>query len=217
MNKLLVSDIIDLNDNNCILNLVNNDITINVYGDNTIYLIKEEINNLTINMQNKSILRVYIKDNDIKNINNITINQEDNSKVYFNVSCSNNDNYNLRVDNNIKGNNNESYINIRNISNNGLSKIIINVLVDKKTINNIAVEDLKGINNGGFVHIEPNIVALSNEVEANHLTTIGGLDKDSLNYLMSKGIKEDISKKILLEGFLKSNMDNYINENYGGD
>ena len=94
------------------------------------------------------------------------------------------------------------------------TKIIINVEVAKDTINNIALEDLKGINDGGLIHIEPNIKCYSNEVVANHLTTIGCLDKDMINYLMSKGISSCIAKTLLKKGFIYSNINK---EFFGGD
>ena len=121
------------------------------------------------------------------------------------------------IDNYINGNNNVSKLNIRCISKKDLAQVIINVFVKSNTKNNIALEDLKGINNGGLIHIEPNIVASSNEVIANHLTTIGGLNKDELNYLLSKKISEEESKKLLLNSFIYGNMDDYIKKESGGE
>ena len=112
---------------------------------------------------------------------------------------------------------NKSVINVRNICNNKTSEVVINVDIKKDTLNNIALEDLKGINNGGFIHIEPNIICESNEVEANHLTTIGNLDKRLIDYLMSKSIKENDAKNILLKGFIFSNMDEFIKDKIGGE
>lgn len=210
MNKLLVSDIIDLSNGSYILNCQNNNLKINANENVTIYLINETVSKLEINVNNNSDLNIFMFNKNVDNDLIININQDNNSKIEFNSSFINNDNYNLTINNNIRGNNNKSNISIRNISNNNLSKIVINVLIDKMTNNNIALEDLKGINNGGFVHIEPNIICLSNEVEANHLTTIGGIDRDSLNYLMSKGINEYKAKELLMNGFIYSNMDDYI-------
>lgn len=215
MNKLLVSDIIDLKNNKYVLNCDNKDLTINVSGNVVVYLENEALNNLNINLEDESILKIYLLSDDIKEDLVVNINQVNNSKIFYNASFINNNDNNLVINNFLKGNQNESYINIRNISNNGLSKIIINVEIDKNTSDNIALEDLKGINNGGFVHIEPNIVCLSNEVTANHLTTIGGVNKDERNYLMSKGISSEKATKILLKGFIYSNMDEYIKENRG--
>ena len=216
MNKILVSDIIDLESGSYILNLKNKDITLNIDGNVTGYLIDELIDNLIINLKDASTFNLYIFNKCYQNNSIIKINQFNYSNINLNMAYLNNDNVNVAINNNIYGNNNNSKINVRNISNNDNSKIIINVKVDKNTSNNIALEDLKGINNGGLVHIEPNIEVYNNEVVANHLTTIGSLDKDSLNYLMSKGINMNLAKEILLKGFIYSNMDDYITK-MGGD
>ena len=108
-------------------------------------------------------------------------------------------------------------INIRSVSNNENIKIIVDVDIEKDTFNNTALEDLKGLNNGGMIHIEPNIMCRSNEVVANHLTTIGTFDQEVVEYLMSKGISEIKVKELLLNGFIYSNMDKYMKDLLGGD
>ena len=210
MNKLLVSDIRDLNDGIYKISSKNNCLDLNILGNVTIYLINENIDKINLNLKDASNLFFYdFRENNQNNIS-VNINQVNNSKVHYNYSFKNSEDCECIINNDIKGNNNESYLSIRNISNKGLSKIIINVKVFEDTTDNIALEDLKGINNGGNVLVEPNIVALSNEVVANHLATIGGVDKASLFYLMSKGINESNAKEILLKGFIYSNMDDFI-------
>jgi len=217
MNKLLVSDIIELNEG--IYNLIcnNKKLDIKINGEVEIYLYNQILEELTLNINSNSILNIYKFNN--KNESNLKVNiiQINNSKINYNESVINELNNKLIINNYIKGNNNESKINIRNISNKNNSEIIINVDIANDTLNNIALEDLKGINNGGFIHIEPNIVCLSNDVLANHLTTIGNIDKNSLEYLMSKGISLEKAKKILLKSFIYSNMNEYFKENFGGE
>ena len=212
MNKLLVSDIIDLKNGEYEINSKTPNLKINIKGEVSVYLINYDLNNLEISMQDKSILKIYLFNQNVKKDLNVIINQDNLSKVYFNASIKNNVNNKLVINNNILGNDNESVLNIRSISDKDLSQIIINVLVDKDTSHNIAIEDIKGINNGGFVHIEPNIECLSNDVSANHLTTISNVNKNELDYLMSKGITYEMAHKILLNGFIYSNMDEYIKE-----
>lgn len=216
MNKLLVSDIINLDDGIYNLDFINKSSTINVLGNVIIYIVDKTIESLIINLEDNSNLTIYKYDKLLKNDLNITINQNNNSSIFYNASYINEEDINLKIDNYITGNNNNSNIVIRNISNNNYSNMVINVEVFSNTINNIALEDLKGINNGGFIKIEPNIKCSSNEVTANHLTTIGTLDKESINYLTSKGINEINAKNILLNGFIFSNMDEYIKK-LGGE
>lgn len=217
MNKLLVSDIIDIKSGEYILNCLKDKLEINVSGKVVMHLINENIKELNINLEENSILNIYKYDERINNNLVINSNQNNNSKFFYNASYISDKNTNLQINNYINGNNNESNINIRNICIDKNSQIIINVYIKENTNNNIALEDLKGINHGGYIHIEPNIVASSNEVVANHLTTIGGVDKESLEYLMSKGLNKDSATDLLLKGFICSNMDNYILEKFGGD
>ena len=212
MNKLLVSDIIKLDSGSYTINCTKDELEITINGQVTIYLINEKLHKLYLNLQDKSELRIY-KYNNLKGNNlEVDISQNNNSKLYYNESFINQNNNYLKINNYLKGNNNESNINVRNVCNDKESEIVINVYVDKYTRNNIALEDLKGINNGGFIHIEPNIICESNEVVANHLTTIGSLEQNSLNYLMAKGINEEKAKELLLNGFVYSNMDDYVKE-----
>jgi len=217
MNKILVSDIINLNNGSYKIECLNKNIKLKINGEVKLYLYNEIFEDLYIDLEDKSNLEIYIYNEKLNNIMNINIYQNNNSKLYLNNSIINDEKFKIIINNYIKGNNNESNIKLRNISNNENSEIIVNVNIDKNTINNIALEDLKGINNGGSVLIEPNIICNSYEVVANHLTTIGCLDRDSLNYLMSKGISEEESKKVLLKGFIYSNMDENFKKNFGGE
>ena len=210
MNKILTSDIINLIDGEYELNVKSDKLDINVDGNVKIYIINEKLNTVNINLYDNSKLDVYVFEKSVNNLIVFNINQSNKTKFNFNITIINNEKSEIIVNNNIVGNDNESLIKGRIVSNNELIRLVINVLVEKNTFNNIALEDLKGINNGGFVHIEPNIVCLSNEVSANHLTTIGSFNKDILNYLMSKGIEINKAKELLLKGFIYSNMDEYI-------
>lgn len=217
MNKLLVSNIINLDSGNYNLEFNTKKSILNINGNVNVYIINSKIEELTINLEDNSTLNIY-KYNELLN-NNVFIEifENNNTEMNFNGTFTNTEDVSLNINNYIKGNNNKSNINIRSISNKNYSKIIINVDIDKHTINNIALEDLKGINNGGFISIEPNIKCKSNEVTANHLTTIGILDKDSINYLMSKNISENKAKELLIKGFINSNMDEYMKKILGGE
>jgi len=217
MNKLLVSNIINIDGGNYILEFNTKKSILNINGEVNIYILNSKIEELIINLEDNSTLNIYKFDKFLNNNIFVEIYENNNTIVNFNGSFTSNDDILVKINNYIKGNNNKSNINIRSISNKNYSKIIINVDIDKDTVNNIALENLKGINNGGFISIEPNIKCASNEVIANHLTTIGILDKDSINYLMSKGISEEKGKEILLKGFINSNMDKYMKKLLGGD
>ena len=217
MNKILVSDIINLENGEYDIQPESNQLTLNIKSRVTIYIINEKLNKLDINLKDNSNLNLFLYNKNIQDTLLVNINEFNNTKINFNASVINNCNFSMEINNTLKGNDNESNINIRNISKNGNSMIKINVYIDEKTVNNIALEDLKGINNGGFIHIEPNIICKSNEVNANHLTTIGSISKDLLDYLMSKGLNKENATNLILAGFQYSNMDNYIKEKNGGE
>ena len=212
MNKLLVSDSIKLNNGSYILNCQSNIINIEIDGLVKVYLLNENITKLLIKMTDNSCLTLYKFNKNVDSNREVEIIQNNNTKVFYNESFLNNNDTNLIINNYLNNDNNESNINIRNISNKNNSSIIINVNILKNTINNLALENLKGITNGGEVKIEPNIICDSNEVIANHLTTIGCLNQVDLDYLLSKGLREEKAKELLLNGFILSNMDDYIKE-----
>lgn len=217
MNKILVSDIINLENGEYDIQPKSNQLTLNIKSRVTIYIINEKLNKLDINLKDNSNLNLFLYNKNIQDTLLVNINEFNNTKINFNASVINNCDFSMEINNTLKGNDNESNINIRNISKNGNSMIKINVYIDEKTVNNIALEDLKGINNGGFIHIEPNIICKSNEVNANHLTTIGSISKELLDYLMSKGLNKENATNLILAGFQYSNMDNYIKEKNGGE
>ena len=211
MNKLLVSDSVILNSGEYNIKFDTKYSKININGEVILNIDNEIINKLDIILNDNSSLELY-KYNDCNSELIVNIYQVNNSRLEYNESIVNDFQNKLIINNYIKGDNNYSNICIRNVCNKLDSEILINVNVDKNTINNVALEDLKGINNGGFIHIEPNIICNSNEVSANHLTTIGRIDIDSINYLLGKGININNAKDILLKGFIFSNMNDYIKD-----
>ena len=61
--------------------------------------------------------------------------------------------------------------------------------------------------------INPNLLVEEFDVEANHNATIGAFDQDTLFYLMSRGISENDSIKLLSEGLVLNNLkENYSKE-----
>ena len=54
--------------------------------------------------------------------------------------------------------------------------------------------------------IVPNLLVRSDGVNAIHNTTISTVPKDYLFYLNSKGINNEEATKLIVDGFLKSNL-----------
>jgi Fe-S cluster assembly protein SufD len=53
------------------------------------------------------------------------------------------------------------------------------------------------------VTTEPELEILANEVRCTHGATIGKLDKESLFYLMSRGLSAPVAKQVMVKGFLQ--------------
>lgn len=80
----------------------------------------------------------------------------------------------------------------------------------------VASQDNRIINlNDNYSTIKPNLYIDCDDVVANHSAWVGSFNEDELFYLQSRGIKRDDATKLLLTGFLtsdmSSNMCDYIN------
>ena len=62
----------------------------------------------------------------------------------------------------------------------------------------------------------PKLEIKADEVKATHGVTIGQVDKDQLFYLQSRGINEDDSKELIVDGFFESII-NKVNQDYAKD
>ena len=204
MNKLLVEeDIKNITSGEYDLEFYK-DIEINVDGN--VKISSKSNHDMKINLNNDSLVKlesIYLLD---KNIN-IDINIFNSVTLYYNVLIINNGKNKFNVSLNMLGNNSDVKIRLRTINRNDESNIdiICNGLVESKTKDNKLLEDLKGlIINEGVIKISPNIKVLTNEVEANHLVTIGSFNKDEMFYLKSKGLSDKSAKKLLTESFATS-------------
>lgn len=138
---------------------------------------------------------------DAKDIS-INIKQRSNSKFVLNFVSLENSDAKVIINGLISGNNNINVINVRTISQKGISTFDVNVKVENNTKNNEIIEDLKGINDGGGVTLLPILEIDTNEVNASHFATVGNFDKNQIFYLLSKGVSENVVYDILKRSFL---------------
>lgn len=217
MNRIIVDKEknIDLKDNAIELKIAVKDLTINVKGRvliNEIDKIDNEELNLTINVEPNSSLiynRFMIHN---KTNNYITLNQNNNSNVIFNYSMIANDKCNLVFNSNLSGDNNETEIKIKAVTENaGSCNITSTADTLPKIENNNLIESIKilVLNNEESVCI-PNLLVASNEIEVNHACTISSIDPNYLFYLNGRGLSNESATKLIKKGYLLSNLD--INE-----
>ena len=207
MNKITITkeDLLELKDNVVDLDINVNKLTIRVKGKvliNELSIKENENLDLTIDVEPQSSLiynRFLI--HNIMN-NKVTINQDHQSSVNFNYSFIANDKCHLTIDTNLCGNDNESEINIKAVTEkDGAATIIGTADAKEKIVNNDLVESIKVLvlNNEESVCI-PNLL----------VATISSIDKNELFYLESKGLSEEDSIRLIKNGYLIGNLS--INE-----
>ena len=202
-NYSITNQIIKININVDKLNLI-------VKGNVCIYDYNKNKNlELNIKVEENSNLRYYMFSNNNFETKKINIDNYNNSKLEFNYSFINDNNCKLEINNNILQNNIDSVIRVRGVSEKNANVIIdSNGYVKKDTKNNNFNEDLRGLLlNDSDIKINPNMYIDSNDVVANHNSTIGSINKDYLFYLNSKGIEIEEAKKLIVSGFINSILD----------
>lgn len=179
-------------------------IELNVSEDSICNISKDYVlNELNVNISDnvKFVINHYseIKDNNL----NVNIFQNNNSEFIYNYSFLNNGDYNLNININMNGNKSKNVINIHGISDFCNTNIVVNGLVNEKTIDNELDEKIKMLNiNNGKSNIMPNMFIDTKNVVANHAASVKDIDEDYLFYLKSKGIDDEDAKKLIINGFL---------------
>lgn len=209
MNKLLVKEgILSINNSLNDLDIKTNTLTLEISGNVCI----NDINNntdldLKIIMSDGSHL-LYNRYNESINKFNLDIEITSNAYVEFNYSLKTLIASNISLNANIAGNNNISHINFHGITDqNGVIKNVATSKVDEATKDNEVLENLRIVTlNDAENMIVPNLLVRSDSVNAIHNTTISTVDKDYLFYLNSKGINKKDATKLIVDGFLKSNL-----------
>ncbi len=209
MNKLLVKEgILSINNSLNDLDIKTNTLTLEISGNVCI----NDINNntdldLKIIMAKGSHL-LYNRYNESINKFNLIIEIMDESYVEFNYSLKTLTESNINLNANIAGDNNVSHINFHGLTDdNGIIKNIATSKVCENTKNNEVLENLRIVTlNDAENMIVPNLLVRSDSVNAIHNTTISSVDKDYLFYLNSKGINNEDATKLIVDGFLKSNL-----------
>lgn len=209
MNKLLVKEgILSINNSLNDLDIKTNTLTLKISGNVCI----NDINNntdldLKIIMSDGSHL-LYNRYNESINKFNLNIEIASNAYVEFNYSLKTLIASDISLNANIAGNNNISHINFHGITDQkGVIKNVATSKVDEATKDNEVLENLRIVTlNDAENMIVPNLLVRSDSVNAIHNTTISTVDKDYLFYLNSKGINKKDAIKLIVDGFLKSNL-----------
>lgn len=168
--------------------------------------------NYTLNTNSNLLLSKFYNNETIKENTVINLNGTK-SKINYSFSniCKNSEEYNITINHN--NNYVNSYINNKTISLEN-SKITFNIdsILPKGNIGCIMDQNTKIIELGNTESkINPNMYIEENDVEARHGSVIGNFDDESIFYLTSRGIEEKEAIKLLIKGFLLSNLSLNIN------
>ena len=214
MNKIIIDkeNNIEINDNIAEILIAVPKLTIEIIGRvliNEITELTTENIELTLNIHENSslIYNRFIKHNNMNN--HIIINQNNDSKAIINYSFIALDKCELTIDSIITGDNNETEINVRSVTEQkGQVKITSTADVKKLVKNNNLLENIKVLllNNEESIII-PNLLVSSNEVAVNHAATLSNIDKNYLFYLNSKGIDNEGAIRLIKNGYLLNNLD----------
>ncbi len=206
MNNILLDNIILNNDNLDIDNKIISKITAN--GISNINLFNCNIINLDIEVKDNSALIINSFLNVHKLKTNINIKTNNKSRIVFNHSFHNSDDYKLNIITDFLDNESSITVNIKGLNDGGKCEIDVSGYVKENKIDNVLDENLSIINiNNGISISNPNMYIDTSKVIANHNTTIGGIREEELFYLMSKGLNKENASKLICNGFLISIID----------
>ena len=214
-----------INSNNLNLNLeLKENITVKLF---ILSINNNIISNITYTLKKHSnlILFKFYNNKEVEEKEKIYLEQEYSSISYnFSSICKKNEKYKMQIyhnDNHVTSN-----ISNKCLGNNN-SKITFDIdsILDKGNIGCYMNQDNKIICMGDVdAKINPNMYIVEDDVEARHGSVIGKFNDEDLFYLMSRGIPKEEAIKLMIKGFILSNlvvnMDNrakileIINEEY---
>lgn len=172
-----------------------------IYTDKQVINIIDDNKDLTMSLNDGQMVIINCFFKQIMDMN-INISQSDNSYLVINYAGYVQRDAIVNVDVKVTGNSNKTVINVRTIEENGHADFNVSVKANEHTINNEITEDLKAINEEGTITFMPILQIDTNEVQAEHFATIGGLDEKELFYLESKMLSTDTAKNLLKKSFI---------------
>lgn len=190
---------------------VNKNINLNIYEKLTG---KKSKIRTKYNLKENSNVTVS-KFNDMESINEyviITL-EEENSKIKYNLKtiAKEKEDYDIITYHNANNTKSDIITNGVNIKD-GKIKFNVSSFVPNNNKNCDVSQNNKIINlTNNECIIKPNLYIDEYDVSANHSAWIGSFDEKKLFYLMSRGINKENAVKLLIKGFLTSNLD--ITEN----
>ena len=194
-------------DTNIFYNNAKSNITIEILKDCKVFEYIKDSNIETNYKLNSSLyINRFVVNSSIKTIIDLDKEEIELNYYYSNINILDNK-YEITINHNKKRTISNVINHGINLSNNKLS-YIVNGKVSKDSSGVICNQDSKIIlTNDNNCLIKPNLIIDNDDVIANHSSYIGYFKKDEIFYLMTRGINELDSEKLLVKSFLIGNMD----------
>lgn len=170
-----------------------------VTGSVKVFIVNKGVKDLKFNMTDSSTLEI-INFSEIASDTKIEINMHNNSTFKYVSNIDVSASYKLNILLNMLGNNSLSDIEISGVVS-GSADISVNSFDEVGTIDNTIDENIRILNDGGKVHVEPILRVGSRNVIANHSNSITDVNSDYLFYLKTKGITEYVARKIIIDSY----------------
>ena len=170
-----------------------------VTGSVKVFIVNKDVKDLKFNMTDSSTLEI-INFSEIASDTKIEVNMHNNSTFKYVLNIDVSASYKLNILLNMLGNNSLSDIEISGVVS-GSADISVNSFDEVGTIDNTIDENIRILNDGGKVHVEPILRVGSRNVIANHSNSITDVNSDYLFYLKTKGITEYVARKIIIDSY----------------
>ena len=165
------------------------------------------VNNHYIVSKGNLIINKFYNNHDVNEVINIDLCGEDSSIDYkFANICRESENYTININHLVR--NTKSNINNKSVAlENSKLKFTINSNVSKESVKSILNQNTRIVTMGeSDASISPNMFIDLDDVEAKHGSIIGTFKEEDIFYIMSKGISYKDTLKLLVKGYLLSNM-----------
>ena len=214
MNNILVeNEVMEFNNENINIDLNVSKVIIDIKNKVVINDLNTSWKDLEIvfNIKENSSLELNVFKNNAQINYNLIVNMENNSEFIAYVIT---ENSKIFIQTNMNGSNIKNILKTKCITQDkGSVDIQVDGNVLENTINNIMQEDVRILNLNNFENkIKPNMLVSSNEVQADHFTTMSGINSDELFYLKTKGLDNETATKLLEKGFVLEIFNDEIKE-----
>lgn len=210
MNKIIVSQEKEvINKEEVWLSITKEEVSLIIQGDVVIYdyPVDAKTKKVHLTLCDNATLHYFRFTKELEEDIHYEITSSHNAKLSFQYSLISTHDNHITINNIMKGNHAKSNIVVKAVANGGTVHLNANGSILDRTKENDFTENLRILmQNDQEQSVIPDLEVATNEVVANHFTTISSIDEESLFYLMSKGLSKDEASSLIKDGFLMHGM-----------